>query len=85
MASTGKKSWSGMDVALCQELCGSRPKQRVPQTGEKRERTSAHLQVAPGCAGHTMKADATSRGSHVCEVCRGNHPKCLCGARPGKA
>ena len=36
MASTGSKAWAGMDVALYQELCGSRQKQRVGQA-EMRE------------------------------------------------
>lgn len=36
MASTGNKSWPGMDVTLYQELCGSRQKQRSIPT-ERRE------------------------------------------------
>ena len=36
MASIGKKLWSGMDVTLYQELCGSRQKQRSAPT-DKRE------------------------------------------------
>ena len=62
MESTGNKSWSGMDVALYQELCGSRPKQRVPQTREKREENK-RKRPSSGCPGHTMKVDATSRGA----------------------
>ena len=31
MASTGKKTWTGVDVALYQELCGSRQKLRTPR------------------------------------------------------
>ena len=35
MASTGEKVWSGMDVALYQELCASRQKLRTPLTERK--------------------------------------------------
>ena len=37
MASTGKKNWAGMNVALYQEHGGSRPKQHAAQVGEKKE------------------------------------------------
>lgn len=85
MASTGAKSWSGMDVALYQELCASRQKLRTPQMERK--------EVPKGLG---VKRPASGRGNvcwlyndsrcvhnpckfpHVCELCRGNHPKRLC-------
>ena len=91
MTSTGEKIWSGMDVALYQELCASRQKLRTPQT-EKKE-------MPKGTAG---KCPMSGRGNvcwlyndslcthtpckflHVCEICRGNHPKRFC-TRRGEA
>ena len=90
MASTGKKSWSGMDVALYQEICGCRPKPRTPQPVDRREEpkrkrpSSGHPGVCwlyneGGCRMKYCKFP------HVCERCRGNHPKRFCGAQPGRA
>ncbi len=88
MASTGEKTWKGMDVALYQELCGSRQKLRTPQM-ERKESPK----------GSGMKRPVSGRGSvcwlyndsicthtpckfpHVCELCRGNHPKRFCSRR----
>ena len=63
MASTGKKTWSGTDLTLYQELCGSRPKQRTPQPVEKREELNRKRPSLgrPGYAGCTMKGDFASR------------------------
>ena len=76
MASTGNKTWTGMDVALYQGLCGSRQKLRTPQTERKEP---------PKGAG--VKHPASGRGNvcrkfpHVCKLCRGNHPKRFCSRR----
>ena len=51
MATTGVKSWSGVDVALYQELCGSRQKLRTPQMERKEApRGPGVKQLAPGWA-----------------------------------
>ena len=87
MASTGNKSWSGMDVALYQELCGSRQKQRsekreVPRgTGGKRPisgRDYVCWLYNDGTCTHNP-----CKFPHLCELCRGNHPKRYCTKRTG--
>ena len=87
MASTGNKSWSGMDVALYQELCGSRQKQRsekreLPRgTGGKRPMSGRDyvcwLYNDGTCTHNPCKFP------HLCELCRGNHPKRYCTQRAG--
>ena len=75
MASTGNKSWSGMDVALYQELCGSRQKQPL----EKRELPRATEGKRPISQGGTtsvgwimMGPAHTIRASfHTCVSCVG--------------
>ena len=89
MASTGVKVWTGMDVSLYQEHCGTRPKQQRPtltirkdEIRGKRPASSrpwvCFLYNGDGCHLKGCKFP------HLCEICRGNHPKRLCGAYSGK-
>ena len=88
MAATGNKSWAGMDVALYQEICGSRQKQR---TTLKREMTRGAGGKRPA-SGHDYVCWLYNDGTcthnsckfpHLCEICRGNHPKRFCTRRIG--
>ena len=90
MASTGKKSWSGMDITLYQELCGSRPKQRTPQPVDRREELKRKRQSSgrPGVCwlyNEGVCRIKDCKFPHVCKRCRGSHPKRFCGAQPGRA
>ena len=65
MASTGVRVWSGMDVALNQEHCSSRPKNRAsayskcPGSGKSTHGESGQLVIAQsGCAEITMRGCA---------------------------
>ena len=87
MASTGNKSWSGMDVTLYQELCGSRQKQKSapaerkePPRGKRPLSGRDHVcwLFNDGVCKHNP-----CKFPHLCEICRGNHPKRHCMRRGG--
>ena len=82
MASTGNKSWSGMDVTLYQELCASRQKQRSVPT-ERREtpkgkRPLSGREHVCWLFNDSVCTHNPCKFPHVCELCRGNHPKRYC-------
>ena len=85
LASTGVKAWSGMDVALDQELCRSRQKLRTPQTDRKETpKGTGGKQPMSGRAyvcwpyNDCQCTHAPCKFPHLCEICRGNHPKRFC-------
>ena len=88
MASTGEKIWSGMDVALYQELCASRQKLRTPQT-ERKEMPKGTVGKRPMSGrgnvcwlyNDSLCTHTPCKFPHVCEICRGNHPKRFCTRR----
>ena len=87
MASTGNKAWSGMDVALYQELCGSRQRQRGLQT-EKREVPRGKRPISGRGKVCWLYNDSICthdpcKFPHMCEVCYGSHPKRHCLGRAG--
>ena len=95
MASTGNRSWKGMDVSLYQELCGSRPRRRVTvptnelknagkaalgkRSGEVRKKAHVCWMFNEG----ECTYGARCKFPHVCEVCQGSHPKRHCNSRSG--
>ena len=91
MASIGRKDWAGMDVALYQEHCASRPRQHP--TIESGRDPARGKRPSSGCVkvcwlyndGQCYLKSCTF--PHLCELCQGNHPKRLCtsrfGAEPG--
>ena len=89
MASTGTRAWPGMDVALYQELCGSRPRRRVLEpasdlktpvrfAGMKRPSGGQKLLVCWQFNDGDCSYGKSCKFPHLCEVCRGNHPKFRC-------
>ena len=92
MASTGNRSWKGMDVSLYQELCGSRPRRKTvalskgagkaalgKRTGEiKRKAHVCWLFNEGECT-----YGARCKFPHLCEVCQGSHPKRHCITKGG--
>lgn len=92
MASTGNRSWEGMDVSLYQELCGSRPRRRAPTPSAnamgsgktalgKRSGRKAHvcwLFNEGECTYGTR-----CKFPHLCEVCQGTHSKRHCSVKGG--
>ena len=88
MASTGNRAWTGMDVALYQELCGSRPRRKVVKpTLDVKVPTRSLGKKCPSGSQKSLvcwqfDGDCSFGKScklpHLCEVCRGNHPKYRC-------
>ena len=89
MASTGTKTWSGMDVSLYQELCGGQPRKRAmgPQADGRGAATGSNakrsLDSRKPVVCWQYNDGVCSYGSrckfpHVCEVCQGNHARSQC-------
>lgn len=89
MASTGNRAWLGMDVALYQELCGSRPRRKLVEPavdskgpsrslGKKRPSGGQKSLVCWQFNDGDCSFGKACKFPHVCEVCRGNHPKYRC-------
>jgi hypothetical protein len=86
MASTGNRAWPGMDVALYQELCGSRPRRKVVEPALDSKAPSRSLAQGKKCPSGGQKSvvcwqfndgDCSLKSCkfpHLCEVCRDNHP-----------
>ena len=88
MASTGVRLWPGMDVLVYQEVCGGRPRKSVgwPQVDGKQARPSVGTKRPAVCWQFNEGACSygrTCRFPHVCEVCRGSHPKWQCPSGTG--
>lgn len=95
MASTGNRSWKGMDVALYQELCGSRPRRRAPIPPSDTKGTAkvalgkrpVESRRKPHVCWLFNEGECTygtrCKFPHVCEVCQGNHPKRHCSSGKG--
>lgn len=81
MASTGKKDWTGMDVALYHELCSSRPKQgatEAPRVGTKRRQPESEGPRVCFDYNDGVCRREKCKFSHLCEVCLGYHRKRFC-------
>lgn len=90
MASTGNRSWKGMDVSLYQELCGSRPRRKVPMSSTDSKATGkATLGKRTGDGKRKphmcwlfnkgeCSYGARCKFPHLCELCQGSHPKRHC-------
>jgi hypothetical protein len=83
VTSTGNKSWSGMDVALYQELCGSRQKQRVESRGAGGKRLMSWRDNVCWLYSDGICMHTPCKFPHLCELCQGNHPKRYCSKRGG--
>ena len=95
MASTGKRSWKGMDVSLYQELCGSRPRRRAPMPlADTKGTGKTALGKRPGESKRKAHVcwlfnegectyGARCKFPHLCEMCQGNHPKRHCSVKGG--
>ena len=83
MASTGVKQWPGMDVQVYQEMCAGRPRKRgmgLPSES-KGTGTAGGIKRAGVCWQFNQGSCSYGKSCkfpHVCENCRGNHPKCHC-------
>ena len=79
------KTWSGMDVTLYQELCGSRQKQRSMERREtpKGKRPLSGRDHVCWLFNDSVCPHSPCKFPHVCELCRGNHPKRQCARRGG--
>lgn len=87
MASTGNRTWEGMDVTLYQEMCGSRPRRKaqevVPETRGRSAGTKWPRDQKPRvCYDFNDGIECTfgdkCKFAHLCEVCRAPHPKYRC-------
>ena len=86
MSSTGNRAWSGMDMALYQELCGSRPRRKVVEPtlvpsrslGKKRPSGCRKSLVCWEFNDGDCSFGKSCKFPHLCEMCRGNHPKYRC-------
>ena len=79
MASTGVRRWPGVDVQVYQETCGGHPGRRVEMAPPLSRATgggrpSVCWQYNEGTCSYGRKC----KFPHVCEGCRGGHPKRLC-------
>ena len=84
MASTGVRSWTGMDVKVYQEVCGGRSKRRaggpsvVSSVGWKRPTEGRKQYVCWQFNEGHCSYGPKCKFPHVCESCRGQHSKKDC-------
>ena len=92
MASMGLKQWPGVDVQVYQETCGGFPRKRTERPTEPRMAGSSGIKRPTGGPKQTVcwqyNDGSCSYGRqckfpHVCEVCRGAHPKSHCPSATG--